>query len=284
MNLMITGSSGFIGQNFIKKSTEYTIIPVSLKTTSVENINFNSIDTVLHLAGLVHQMQGAPEEEYFKINSDLTFNLAQKAKEKGVKHFIFMSTAKVFGELTQLGAPFNEQSLCLPLDPYSKSKLQAEGRLKTLQADNFCVSIVRIPLVYGKGVKGNLQSLINLVNKLSIIPFGKINNKRSLVYVGNLVDILNKIIEKRISGVFIACDNSALSTSQLISLIANALNKKIVLFEIPAIIKTIIGLFKPNIIDRLYGSFELDNTVTNQIMEYTPRYSIEVGIKDMVKN
>jgi len=280
---MITGSSGFIGQNFIKKNTKYTIIPVFLRTTSIENIDFNTVDTVLHLAGLVHQMKDAPDEEYFKINSDLTFNLAKTAKEKGVKHFIFISTAKVFGESSKSGVQFNEQSDCMPIDPYSKSKLQAEIKLKTLIDTNFCISIVRIPLVYGKGVKGNLKSLINLVNKTSIIPLGKINNKRSLVYVGTLIDILKIIIEKKINGVFIACDNSALSTSQLISLIADALGKKTVLLQMPVIIKKIMKLLKPAIIDRLYGSFELDNTITNQIIGYTPTYSIEEGIKDMVK-
>jgi nucleoside-diphosphate-sugar epimerase len=280
MNLILTGSSGFIGHHFLKKTKEYTIIPISLKNTPVDHINFNNVDTILHLAGLAHQMNGAPEKEYFRINSDLTIEFATKAKEKGVKHFIFISTAKVYGESTKIGHPFNERSPCFPTDPYSKSKLQAEERLKILEDDNFTISIIRIPLVYGAGVKGNLKSLINLIRKTPLLPLGKINNKRSLLYVGTLIDFLKTVIEKKKSGIFIACDNTALSSTQLIRLLADSLNKKIILFKMPFFIKKSIELFKPAIIERLYDSFELDNTVTNQLLEFSPKYSIEEGVKE----
>ena len=219
MNLLITGASGFIGSNFIKKVMGYNITTLSLKNTVFENIDLSNIDTILHLAGLAHQMNGAPEEEYFKINTTLTFEFAKYAKESGVKHFIFISTAKVYGESTEPGQPFNELSDCKPLDPYGKSKLEAEKKLNTLKSENFNVSIVRIPLVYGAGVKGNLKSLISLVNKTSILPLGGIKNKRSMVYVGTLIDFLQSIIDSKKAGTFIACDNRALSTSELIELI-----------------------------------------------------------------
>lgn len=284
MNIILTGSSGFIGQNFINRTSEYNIVPVSLRNTLMETIDFKDIDTVLHLAGLVHQMKGAPEEEYFRVNSDLTFELAKKAKEKRVKHFVFISTAKVYGESSKIGKTFDEKFICSPLDPYSKSKLQAEEKLKSLEDINFKVAIVRIPLVYGAGVKGNLNNLMNLITKISFIPLGKINNKRSLLYVGNLIDILKKIINQQRSGIFIACDNTSLSTSELIQLIAQSLNKKIVLFEMPAFIRKTIAKLKPGIIDRLFGSFELNNTFTNQTLEFAPKYSIETGMNEMVEH
>jgi UDP-glucose 4-epimerase len=284
MNLLITGSSGFIGRNFINKNKEYKIVSVSLKNVLVENIDFTGIDTILHLAGLAHQMNGAPEEDYFNINTTLTYNFATKAKENGISHFIFISSAKVYGEASTIGKPFNEISYCFPIDAYSKSKLQAEEKLKSLEDSNFKVAILRIPLVYGAGVKGNLKVLMNLVHKISFIPLGNINNKRSMLYVGNLIDVLKLIVDQKQSGIFIACDNKSLSTSELIKIIAKSFDKKIILFKMPAFIIKIMQYVKPQTMDRLYSSFELDNTVTNQILGFAQNYSVEQGIKEMVNS
>ena len=282
MKILLTGASGFVGKNFLKRTTEYEIVPVSLKQNPILNIDFSGIDVVLHLAGLAHQMKGAPAEEYYKINTDLTFNFAKKAKENGVMFFIFMSTVKVYGESTEYGIPFNEQSICNPRDPYSKSKLLAEEKLKTLADENFKVAIVRTPLIYGAGAKGNLKSLMNLVEKFPIIPLGGIQNKRSLIYIGNLIELLKRIIEERTSGIFLACDFTT-STSELLLLIANAFSKKIILVKIPHFIKKSVEFLKPGIIQRLYGSFELDSGYTNHQLKYSPKYSIEQGIQEMVQ-
>ena len=280
--ILLTGASGFIGSNFIKKNETFNIKSASLQKITVDSIDYNNVDTVLHFAGLVHQMHGAPEEQYFKINTELTFNFAKIAKARGVRHFVFISTAKVFGEGTKIGKPFNEKSECVPHDAYSKSKLKAEQMLETLSDEYFTVSIVRIPLVYGAGVKGNLQSLISLVRKFPIIPLGGINNKRSMVYVGTLIDMLTQIINKKCGGVFIACDNTALSTSEILKLISNAVDKKIIVLTMPSFVRSILYQFKPAIVDRLYGSFELDNTHSVKTLDYTYRHTIEHGIKEMV--
>lgn len=282
MNILITGASGFIGTHFVDKTNGYNIVAVSLQTRLVEDVNFEGVDSIVHFAGLAHQMNGAPAEAYFKINSDLTFSFAKIAKERGVKHFIFISTAKVYGESSNFGNPFNELSACNPQDPYSQSKLQAEERLKTLQDDSFIVSIIRIPLVYGAGVKGNLHSLMRLVQKTPLIPLGGITNKRSLVYVGNLVNLIISVIEKKQSGIFVACDNRSLSTSELLLQIAVAFSRKTIIFKMPILVKKVLEKVKPAIIERLYGSFELDATCTNEKLSYSPKYTVEQGIQEMV--
>src|SRR3972149_3840531 len=162
-NILITGSSGFIGSNFIKLNTSLTVREIDLLTTTIETSDFSDIHSILHLSALVHQMKGAPENEYFKTNSDLAFNTAKKAKEEGVSHIIYMSTVKVYGEFTNFGESWNEDTERKPIDPYGKSKLEGEKRIKELEDQNFAVSIIRTPIVYGPGVKANMYNLMALV-------------------------------------------------------------------------------------------------------------------------
>ena len=279
MKIIITGSSGFVGTNFVKNSGDFTIVEIDLLSTSVTEIDFTGIDSVLHLAALAHQLSGAPEEDYFKINRDLALEVAKKAKASGVQHFILMSTAKVFGESTTNRPAWDENSDCNPLDPYGKSKYEAEKLILSLQDDHFKVAVVRSPLVYGVGVKANMYKLMTLVNNFPVLPFGGINNRRSLVYVGNLIALLKHIINVHASGIFIAGDQSSLSTTELIKLIAKSNNKKIYLITIPRILIHLAYKFKPGIVDRLYGSLELDIRTTNHKLAFEPPYSSEYGIR-----
>jgi len=187
--LLITGSSGFLGSYFINKyQYKYKIRIFSFLNNDFKELNLSNIETIVHLSALVHQMGGASAEEYERVNVTQTLNLAKKAKESGVKHFILMSTVKVYGEETSIGLPrsarndiYSENSECLPQDDYGKSKLRAELEVQKLEDDNFKVSIIRTPIVYGYGVKANIKNLINLVNKAPVLPFGKIDNKRSMI-------------------------------------------------------------------------------------------------------
>jgi nucleoside-diphosphate-sugar epimerase len=141
--VLITGSTGFIGTNFIRNAGDLTIKEADLLTTPVEKIDFSGCDCVLHLAALVHQMKGAPKELYFAVNRDLALEVAKKAKLQGVKHFVFMSTAKVFGESTTNVKPWDENTICSPKDPYGESKFEAEKLLKDLEDELFKVAIIR---------------------------------------------------------------------------------------------------------------------------------------------
>jgi nucleoside-diphosphate-sugar epimerase len=283
MKLLITGSSGFIGTNFIKTENIFEIIEVDLLIINVDEICFSGIDSVLHLAALVHQMKGAPEEQYYKINRDLAFKVAKKAKGQRVKHFVLMSTAKVYGESTTGMAAWNENSDCNPIDAYGKSKFEAEKLIMSLQDENFKVAIVRSPLVYGIGVKANMYNLVQLVNKFPVLPLKGIINCRSFVYVGNLVALLLCIIEKQASGIFIAGDKISLSTSQLTEVIIKASKRKVIQFKIPRIFIMLAKKIKPSITDRLFGSLELDNTTTNKRLDFIPPYETEQGIQEMVE-
>lgn len=283
MKILITGSSGFIGTNFIQNSSEFKIVGVDLLIQKVEEVDFSSIDSILHLAALVHQMKGAPEEQYFKVNRDLAFEVAKRAKSQGAKQFVLMSTAKVFGESTTGKPAWDENSDCHPEDAYGRSKYEAEKLLLGLQDEHFKVAIVRSPLVYGVGVKANMYNLVKLVNQFPVLPLGGINNVRSMVYVGNLVALLKHIIQTQAAGIFVAGDKQPLSTTRLTQLIAKASHKKIMLMKIPGFIRNLAKTVKPSIVDRLFGSLELDNSSTNRKLGFIPPYSSEDGICEMVE-
>ena len=280
MRLLITGSSGFVGSYFINKyKDKYEIKTFSFLKNDINTLDCTSIDAVFHLSALVHQMGGASSEEYERVNVIQTLQLAKKAKESGVKYFIFMSTVKVYGEETS--NKYSENTHCNPEDDYGKSKLKAEKLLLELESHDFKVSIIRTPIVYGYGVKANIKNLMNLVYKVPVLPFGGIPNKRSMVYIGNLCHLVDEVIIQQKAGVFLASDDEPLSTSKLIELIAKNLDKKIYLIKMP-FFESLLKLVKPSFHKRLYGSLEVDNTITKEKLNLKNPYSVEDGIKLMI--
>ena len=278
--ILLTGSRGFIGQNFlVKYNNKYEIKKFSFLENNFNDLILNGVEVVLHLSALVHQMGGASVEEYERVNVTQTLELAKKAKDSGVKHFVFMSTVKVYGEETD--DKYTENSECHPEDDYGKSKLKAEQELQKLQDENFKVSIVRTPIVYGYGVKANIKSLVGLVKKVPILPFGNIQNKRSMVYIGNLCHLLDEIIIQEKAGVFLCADDEPLSTSRLCELIAKNLDKKVYLLKIP-FFETLLKIVKPSFHKRLFGSLEVDNTLTKEKLNLKNPYTVEDGIKLML--
>ncbi|MDK9693369.1 MAG: NAD-dependent epimerase/dehydratase family protein [Sulfurimonas sp.] len=279
--LLLTGSNGFIGGYFISKyHNMYDIKTFSFLHNDIDSLDCSGIDVVAHLSALVHQMSGASEAEYERVNVTQTLKLAKKAKEAGAGQFVFMSSVKVYGEETT--HKYSENSICNPKDEYGKSKLRAEIELQKLEDENFKVTIIRTPIVYGYGVKANIKLLIKLVGKLPVLPFGKIENKRSMVYVGNLSHLVDEVIVQEKNGIFLASDDKPLSTSNLIELIAKNLDKKVYLIKIP-FFDVLLKLLKPSFCKRLYGSLEIQNSVTKDILKLKNPYSIEDGIKHMIK-
>lgn len=154
--MFFMSSNGFVGSYFIKKYKEkYEIKSFSFLKDDINSLDCSDVDVVFHLSALVHQMGGASKEEYEKVNVTQTLELAKRAKESGVKHFVFMSTVKVYGEETN--TKYTEKSVCNPEDEYGKSKLKAELELLKLEDESFKVSIIRTPIVYGHGVKANIK-------------------------------------------------------------------------------------------------------------------------------
>ena len=277
--LLITGSNGFVGSYFINKyKNKYEIKTFSFLKDDINSLDCSGVDIVFHLSALVHQMGGASCEEYERVNVTQTLELAKKAKENGVKQFIFMSTVAVYGIETGV---MNEKSDYTPLTEYGKSKLRAEIELQKLDNKNFKVSIIRPPIVYGKNAPGNMKSLLKLINKVPLLPFGKIENKRSMVYIGNLCHLVDEVITQEKSGIFLASDDEAISTSRLIELITKNLDKKIYLVKIP-FFESLLKILKPSFHKRLYGSLEIDNSITKEKLNLKNPYSVEDGIKLMI--
>jgi nucleoside-diphosphate-sugar epimerase len=280
--ILITGTNSFIGTNFRKFSNSKEVEEISLRENTPESIDFSGFDTVLHLAAIVHQSHKTESDEYFRINRDLSIRMAEETRKAGVRQFIFLSTVKVYGKWIPGTKPWNEYSLCFPDDPYGESKFEAEIALRLLGTPDFIVSIVRTPIVYGPGVGANILKLVRLIEMTPVLPFRNVNNNRHYTYVENLVGFIDRIIELRASGVFVAMDSKPLSTSSLVNLISSFMKRRPILFSLPDFIIRL-GVKKvPGIFDRLFNSFYLDNTQTREILAYEPPFSIEEGFKMMI--
>ncbi len=274
MRILLTGAEGFIGRN-LRQSTSCETVTFSFSGGDIDTIDFRGIDAVVHLAALVHRMVPPEEREYFRINRDQTLLLAGRAKEAGVRQFLFMSTVKVYGE-TSGESCLNEQTPCFPSDPYGRSKLEAEKGLRALEDEHFAVTIVRTPIVYGPGVKANILSLIRLVEKLPLLPLGGIRNKRSFVYVGNLTALIDAVLAKKASGIFLASDAVLFSTSSLVGQIAKALGVRTRIVSVPWL-GALLKRFRPALHERLFGTLCVDASATNRRLGFIPPYSAEAG-------
>ena len=284
--LMITGASGFIGSNFIKKYGDiYNIVPVCLIENKPEDLDYTGVDTILHLAALVHQMKGAPEEKYYEVNTELTRRLAVSAKKQGVKHFVFYSTVKVYGfdgDLENHEFRLTENSECNPNDPYGASKYEAEKILRAIEEDRFKVAVVRPPMVYGEGVKGNMLSLMKLINILPMIPFNYDNNRRSIISTENLLYMTHLIIKNKADGVYLGTEGNPVSIKQIAKSIEMGIGKKRVNIKLPNLIFKLIYKVKPNIMVRLYGTLAFTQEDNYIKIGYKSQDSMDNQIKIMI--
>jgi nucleoside-diphosphate-sugar epimerase len=277
----VTGSTGFVGKRLMEYNKErFLLHPLDLRKTDIGSLDLGGIDAIVHLAGKAHQMTPINDSIYFEVNYGVTKKLAEQAKKQGVKQFIYISSTKVYGD--DVKEKLNEQSDCKPTDAYGSSKLEAERCLQELESDDFKIAIVRPPLVYGPGVKGNMIKLLALAKKKYPLPFGNTRNARSMVYVDNLIELINVITDKKATGIFIAGDVGPVSTSELITLIRRNFGKSNSLITIPDFIRSIIRQLKPAFYNRLFGSFVVDNSDTNGRLNFTAPYTTEEGVKQMV--
>lgn len=279
MKVIVTGAKGYIGKSFVEEyRNSYELVEVSLRETPIQAIDFSGVGAVIHLSALVHQKKNIDDKLYFKINTDQTVALAATAKAHGVKHFIFFSSSAVYGSHGSLKNPtpsFNENSLCTPTDAYGKSKLLAEEKILKLESEEFKISIIRPPVVYGKGAPGNMERLRKLVNYLPVLPFRHNQHFRSVVGINNLVCFIASVLEKRINGILIPQDEQPCSIQFLAFTLANGSKRRIALFKLPDILFKIPYISNKRIIRSLYGSFLLDSTQTNTRLGYRAPYSTE---------
>lgn len=301
MNILLTGSTGFIGKSLSAalKCTSHNLISVvrSHATNSqvvIPDIDGDTdwtnilpgIDVVIHLAARVHVMKESSKDSlglYRRANVDATANLAKQSSEFGVKRFIFLSSIKAMGSQTLDGKPFTPYSICHPEDPYGKSKLEAELAIREItRLSNMDMAIIRPPLVYGPGVKANFQSMIKLIQMGIPLPFGGINNKRSLLGIDNLVDLIINCVENPAAAnqILLASDDEDLSTSELLSHMSKALDLPCRLFRLPVVIQKLAANFPPTapFVDRLYGSLQVDISETKKILDWRPPFSVDDGM------
>lgn len=306
INLLVTGYTGFVGVNFLKliganysvrllgrtDSTSGKFYRGNIDSTSNYCKPLQGTDVIVHCAAKVHVMSGTCENSltaYRAVNTEGTLNLARQAAEAGVKRFIYVSSIKVNGESTSGQAPFKAFDSPNPQDPYGHSKAEAEQQLLDLgNKTGMEIVIIRPPLVYGEGVKANFASLMRLVGKGVPLPFRMINsNKRSLVSVYNLVDLIKVCIEhpKAASQIFLVSDDDDLSTSEMITLMAKVQGKTNLALPIPELCFKVVGKLagKQDVVDRLVGSLQVDISHTKKTLGWKPPYSVEYGFFCSIK-
>jgi nucleoside-diphosphate-sugar epimerase len=313
MNILITGANGFVGQAlcqhlarqspFIQQiyaairhpdqAHQINTIPHLLPTITpslndlASNQLLSQVDCIVHLAARVHQMHDRaahPLAEFRAVNATATATLALAAAKAGVRRFIYLSSIKVHGEKTSHDSPYQETDQLTPLDPYGISKWEAEQQLRSIAAQTGLeVVIIRPPLIYGPRVKANFLQMMKVVQKDIPLPLGAIRNRRSLIYVENLVDAIQAAIihPAAANETFLVSDGADLSTPQLIRHIAPSLNKSPKLLPIPVSCLRFIGKLagKSAAIERLTGSLVVDSSKIRHRLNWTPPYTVDQGLK-----
>ncbi len=304
LSYLVTGASGFVGSQLCSALVNANVFvrAVSRKSIDISGVDsvqisdmvketgwtsaLRDIDVVIHLAARAHVMNDTtanPLQEFLDVNLKLTANLADQAAKAGVKRFVYVSSIKVNGEYTE-NQPFDESSMTVPTDAYAVSKLQAEQYLLNLSREtDMEVVVVRPPLVYGPGVKANFLRLVMLIDKSLPLPLAAVTNKRSLIYVGNLVDALIQCAtHPQAKGqVYLVSDSADVSTPELIKEIAKALGRQSRLFYIPIkLIRYLAACIgRSAAIDRLTQSLVIDGSKIRRELGWNPPFTIQNGLK-----
>jgi nucleoside-diphosphate-sugar epimerase len=311
-SILVTGGSGFLGGALLRhlaSSDEYSLIaslrdgrtdlPQSIRKVTLGDLTpsnnwreaLTDVDVVVHAAARVHVMNEAladPLAAFRFVNVDATLNLARQAIEAGVKRFIYISSIKVNGEFSEPGAALTADDIPAPVDPYGISKLEAELGLRSLAANTpMEIVIIRPVLVYGPGVRANFLNMIRWLDKGVPLPFGAVNNKRSLVSLDNLIDLIITCFSHPLAAnqTFLASDGEDVSTTELLRKIAAVLNKRVVLLPLPVGLMTLAArlLGKAAIANRLFGSLQVDISKNKRLLGWTPPVTLDRGLSAAVQ-
>lgn len=308
LRLFVTGSSGFVGHQLVEQANAlgWSVIRHrrralndALATDIVCDINKNTdwmsvlgnVDCIVHCAARVHQMKdNEPDSQraYDTVNIDGTINLARQAVKAGVKRFIFISSIKVNGESTECGRLFTSDVKSEPDDLYGRSKYWAEKELKELSnKTGLELIIIRPPLVYGPSVKANFLSMMHLVKKKIPLPLGALKNRRSFVFIDNLIDLICLCCShsKAPGHVFLVSDDYDVSIADLLKSIAKAMNTRSYLIPVPEFMLrfVLVMVGKRQVAERICSSLQLDISQTKEVLGWTPPYSFDEGIDKTVK-
>jgi len=312
MRIALTGASGFVGRCLLgelleakhqvtavlRKHADGVDTRASLRVIDdfASSLSWGAFlqgqDVVVHCAARVHVMNDTssdPLVEFRKVNHGGTLNLARQAAAAGVRRFIFISSIKVNGEGTAPGQPYKADDDLAPLDPYGVSKMEAEQGLRALAAKTGMeVVIIRPVLVYGPGVKANFLSMMRWLHKGVPLPFGAIHNRRSLVALDNLVDLIVTCLDHpdAANQAFLVSDGEDLSTSELLRRMGAALGKPARLLPVPSRLleagAAMLG--KKALSQRLCGSLQVDISKTRELLNWTPPVSVDDALRETAKH
>lgn len=308
MRILLTGATGFVGRELLERMVSHVDLqPVAVVRNSAAALTkdvatfrvagiegdtdwqpaLEGVDAVIHCAARVHVMHDTssdPLAEFRKVNVDGTLNLARQAARAGVHRFIFISSIKVNGEGTELGKPYSADCHPAPLDPYGVSKMEAEQGLRDLASETGMeLVIIRPVLVYGPGVKANFRSMMSWLCIGVPLPLGAIHNKRSLVSLENLVDLIVTCIDHPAAAnqIFLVSDGEDLSTTELLRRMSLALGKPARLLPVPAALleSAAVMLGKKNVAQRLCGSLQVDISKTRELLGWAPPVSVDQALR-----
>jgi len=263
--VLITGKNSYIGTSveswLMREPDKYQVDTIDVKDGSWGENDFSQYDVVFHVAGMVHIKETADnQDQYYKVNRDLAYEVAQKAKEDGAGQFIFISSMSVYG--IENGV-IDKNTPLEPKTSYGKSKIEAEGLISNLQNDTFDVATLRPPLVYGKGCRGNYSRLADLALKTPIFP--RFENKRSMIYIDNLSEFVKKLIDKRCSGLYFPQNSEYVNTSEMVRIIAEAHGSKIVLTKL---FNPLLRLLNAGTVNKVFGDLVYEMSMSDYESDY----------------
>ena len=306
MHILLTGATGFVGSAIAdsliseghhlralvrNKSNRFSDLAEQW-VCDLEDLHyvspevFSTIDCVIHSAARAHVMYEDSLDvlhEYRRINRDATLNLAKLASNNDVKRFVYLSSVKVNGEQTLPGSYFKPDDSFFTNDPYGISKYEAEqGLLKLAEETGIAVVIIRSPLTYGPNVKANFASMISWLKKGIPLPFGSVDNKRSLIALDNLVDFILLCADrsrspKAANQVFLVSDGEDVSTTTLLRKVARAYGAKARLFPVPVSFMRLTAklLGKIDMADRLFGNLQVDSSKARELLDWKPMVTMD---------
>ena len=287
--ILITGRNSYVGTSvkayLLKWPKKYIVEEISVRGDEWRVLDFFKYDVIFHVAGIAHVDTKKADEKtkklYYAVNTDLAVDVAEKAKKDGVKQFVYMSSAIVYGDSSPIGKTkiISRNTKPQPKNFYGDSKLQAEIKLAKLEDSKFKVALLRPPMIYGSNCKGNYQTLRKIALKLPVFP--KVKNERSMIYIENFAEFVKRTIDNEYSGVYCPSNKEMVSTCEIVREIARCHGRKILITPGLTWLLKIMSHFTP-IVNKAFGSMTYSKELSSDF-DYCI-YTTKESIKEIEKS